>query len=166
MYSRLSQILKEFLIPKIRFGVTSLLATIIDIALFTIFLVHIFEPINAERIAAGVGMIINFFLQKKYVFNLQRNSIVAFVLSIAMSIIFLEMGAQIINLLTRDYLSYDLWEGFSIQFENPYASFFMANIIIAKLISVFIKFGCNFYTKRWIFEKKKISLKKYRKEAI
>lgn len=155
-------VLKAFFYPKIRFAVASLLATVVDFCLFSFVLISLFEPVNAERISAGVGMVINFILQKRYVFKMKRNALLVLMLSIALSVIAIEIGAQLINVLTHHEVAFRV-AGYSVfRIVNPFYNFFLENIVLAKILSVLVKFVFNFYTKRWAFQKEFISLKKYK----
>ncbi len=85
-------------------------------------------------------MIINFFLQKKFVFELKRKAINAFILSVVSSVIVMSIGALVITQLTKiEYLA--------------------LHISIAKILVIGMKFGMNFFIKQWVFEKKVIRKK-------
>ena len=85
-----------------------------------------------------MGMIINFILQKRYVFILHRKLDAAFALSIGFSLLGIIIGSTIIGLLVKiDFFS-----------ENPF---------ITKLIVTGLIFFYNFYTKRFAFEKQFLS---------
>lgn len=117
---------------------SSAIATAIDILLFTLVFTQFLPVLESELISGFIGMVINFILQKKYVFDLQRNQIVAFMLSIALSFLALFLGGLLIDFLV----------GFEL---------LAAYLIIPKLMVMAAKFFFNYFTKRWIFEKKGIN---------
>jgi putative flippase GtrA len=129
---------KETFLSMWRFGITSGLATGIDFILFSFVFVNYMNVFSAELLAGGIGMLINFFLQKKYVFKLQRNVYQALALSIGFSLIGLFLGAFLIKGLAT-------------------ISFFAAHLMLAKVLVIGSKFLFNYFTKRWVFEKRGIS---------
>jgi putative flippase GtrA len=120
---------------------SSVIATATDILLFTLVFTTFLPVFESELISGFIGMCINFVLQKKYVFDLQRNQLIAFILSIILSIVALLLGGLLIDFLVE----FDLMAKY---------------LIIPKLIVIGSKFFFNFFTKRWIFEKKGVSGKK------
>ncbi|UKN02141.1 GtrA family protein [Paracrocinitomix mangrovi] len=120
-----------------KFMLASVIATLVDIILFTFVLTQFLPVFESELIAGFVGMCINFFIQKKYVFELKRNQVIAFALSISLSLVAILLGGLIVK--------------FLVTFD-----FFATYLILAKLIVVGIKFFFNFFTKRWVFERKGI----------
>lgn len=114
---------------------SSAVATAVDILLFTFVFTTFLPVFESELISGFIGMCINFVLQKKYVFDLQRKQINAFVLSIAFSFVALFLGGFLIKYLV----------------EVP---IFAQYLIIPKLIVIGFKFFFNYFTKRWVFEKK------------
>lgn len=129
---------KSFAVSVLKFATSSAVATLVDFCLFTFVLSHYLDIFYAEIISGFVGMTINFFLQKKYVFDLQRNQVWAFVLSIVFSFVGLFLG----GLLMQHLAKMDL---------------FIEYLFVAKLIVIGAKFIFNYFTKRWIFEKKGIT---------
>jgi len=95
---------------------------------------YLFEVFTADLCAAFIGMLVNFYLQKKFVFDLKRKQSAALLLSIGSSVVVMLLGAALLS-----YLS-DL-------------ELFTGLLVIAKLISMGFKFVLNFITKRWVFEK-------------
>lgn len=133
----MGMISKEFVKRVFKFGLTSGVATAIDFALFTFVFSKIMPLFYAEILASFIGMVINFFLQKRYVFDLQRKAYVAFTMSIVSSILVMLLGAYVITQLVKiDYLE--------------------KHLFIAKIIIIGMKFGLNFFIKQWIFERKLI----------
>lgn len=125
---------KKLAITLTKFATSSAIATLVDICLFIFVLYPILNVFLAEFISGFVGMIINFYLQKKYVFKLNRDAYAAFSLSILFSLIALLLGSLIMKgLVTFPILA--------------------AYIIIPKIMVIGFKFFFNFFTKKWIFEK-------------
>lgn len=123
-----------------KFGLASGVATAVDFLLFRFVFLSIMDLYYAELLASFIGMIINFFLQKKFVFKLQRKAVIAFILSISTSIVVMFIGAELIFHLAKiEYLA--------------------THISIAKIIVIGFKFGMNFFIKQWVFEKKFIHKK-------
>ncbi len=80
-------------------------------------------------------MLINFLLQKKYIFKLNRSIKSTFLLSFAVSIGGIFLSTTIIYLLTK-------------------ITIFAATPMLAKIVATGIVFFYNFYLKRFVFEKK------------
>lgn len=118
-----------------KFGLSSALGTLADFLSFTFIFLKIFPLFYAELCAAFIGMVFNFFMQKRFVFQLQRTAHSAFFLSILFSIVVMMVGAYLLTLLAT-------------------IPFFAANIIMAKVLIMGFKFGLNYFSKRWVFEKK------------
>ena len=118
-----------------KFGLASSLATAVDFLLFRFVLYELIPLFYAELFASLVGMIINFFVQKKFVFELRRNAVAAFGLSLLSSFIILLLGSVLITQLNK-------------------IAWLAAHISVAKIIVIGTKFIFNFIVKQWIFEKK------------
>ena len=131
--------IKNFFVPKLKFAVTSSIATASDYGIY-IFLTSMMlaSESTSHAISYTIGMIINFFLQKRFIFLLQRKLYQAFGLSILFSLIGWIISQGIFNLLIS------------------YTGFFHKNDILAKIIVTFVIFFYNFYTKRFSFEKKRL----------
>jgi len=116
-----------------KFGLVSVFATLADLGSFTFLFRHMFPLFWAEICSAFIGMIINFFLQKRFVFDLNRKVSNAFMLSIGFSFAFMFLGAFCLAEIVK-------------------IPFFAEYVILAKLIVMGSKFILNYFTKRWIFE--------------
>lgn len=128
----------------LKFGSASLVATLVDYLLYTFVFTELgdgpvvfpwFTVDYADLAAAFCGMLVNFFLQKNYVFKMERGFVVTFLLSILFSLIILLFGSWFMHKLKLIAL-------------------FAAYPILAKIIVTGIKFIINFFTKKWVFEKK------------
>jgi len=120
---------------KLKFATSSLLATVVDYGLYLFLVGSFFSPVLSNVISAGSGMLINFFVQKKYVFELKRSLKLTFAISLVSSLIGLTLGTGLIYLL------------------NKYP-FFEQQQFLTKGLVVGVIFFYNFYLKRFAFEKR------------
>jgi putative flippase GtrA len=118
-----------------RFGITSSIATAVDFALFRFLFIRYLSPFYSELCSAFIGMVINFFMQKQFVFVRKRKVHYAFFLSILFSFAVMYLGALFIKLLYTD-------------------PFLAKHPGITKLIIIGSKFVVNFLSKKWVFEKR------------
>ena len=121
--------------PKIKFGATSAIATLVDYGVFFAF-VHFTSKdyaTIAQVLAYSSGLMSNFFLQKKFIFTLNRSVFTTFKLSVSFSLIGLALSTLFIFLLSK-------------------GAFFNTHLILAKLLVTVTMFLYNFYTKRFAFE--------------
>lgn len=128
--------IKRLLTLKVKFAMTSLVATGVDITVYSI-LVYAFEMemLPSTIIAYLCGMVINFFMQKHFVFDLQRKISTTFLLSLLISLGGLVLDALIVVFLGR-------------------FAFFQRFKFFPKLIAKGVVFFYNFYLKRYAFEKR------------
>ena len=129
----INRFMRNFLIPKIKFGMTSTIATAIDHIIYLILIRYLIES-KAHFISYAIGMIVNFILQKRFVFMLKRKVYVVFFLSVSFSIIGLLAGTFLIHSFSK-------------------IDFFGSHKYYNKLLVTVIIFIYNFYTKRFAFEK-------------
>jgi len=121
---------------KTKFAASSGIATLVDMGLFALLAKITSIPVEIINIFSSlVGMIINFLLQKKFIFELNRKVSTAFILSLLVSFGGIFISTSIIYLLKRFEL-------------------FQLYPILAKIIATGIVFFYNFYLKRFSFEKK------------
>jgi len=121
---------------KTKFAASSGVATLVDMGLFALLSKITQIPVEIINIISSlVGMVINFLLQKKYVFQLNRKVRTAFLLSLAVSLGGIFISTSIIYFLK------------TIEIFQTYP-------IFAKIIATGIVFFYNFYLKRFSFEKK------------
>ncbi len=125
--------LRDFLFPKVKFGLTSTIATAVDHIIYLVLIMYLIES-RAHFISYGIGMIINFLLQKRFVFMLKRRVYIAFIISILFSVLGLFAGTFLIHNFAK-------------------INFFSNHKYINKLAVTGIIFIYNFYTKRFAFEK-------------
>lgn len=129
------QWLLNFILPKIKFASSSLIATAVDTVVYLVLVSYFLEPIPANIIAYSCGMGMNFILQKRFIFQLNRKIQAAFLLSLLFSLGGMALETFIITQLNL-------------------IAFLDKRQYITKLISKGIVFFYNFYTKRFAFEKK------------
>jgi len=135
MNSKLFSHLLELLKLKLKFATSSSLATAVDYGLYIFLVGAYFTPVISNVISAGTGMLINFVIQKKYVFELNRNLKLTFLISLLTSLIGLGIGTGLIYLLNMQ-------------------PFFADNQYVTKGLVVGLIFFYNFYMKRFAFEKR------------
>ncbi|MBN2175058.1 MAG: GtrA family protein [Bacteroidales bacterium] len=131
------EVFKSFIIPKAKFATTSAIATALDygiyILLTTVFLT---SETTSHAVSYTCGMILNFILQRRFIFLLKRKLYHAFLLSVGFSLI-------------GWLLSQGIFNGLIFSF-----AFFKQHDILAKVIVTLTVFFYNFYTKRFAFERK------------
>ena len=131
------QKLKKLFFIQLRFALTSSMATLVDLGLWTLLTyLELLAPEPANIVSGFCGMVVNFFLQKRYVFDLQRKVSTAFVMALVVSLGGIALGTFIISLLVQ-------------------IPFFTGDFqILAKLCATGIVFFYNFFLKRYVFEKR------------
>jgi putative flippase GtrA len=130
--------LRKLFLLKVKFAMTSSVATLLDYSLYLILVYTLLKPVPSNIVSASCGMIANFFLQKRFVFVLQRKLQSAFLLAILVSLGGIALGTAIIWGL------------------NHFA-FFQTHQYLTKLCATGLVFFYNFYLKRFAFEKRFIS---------
>ncbi len=131
----ISQQLKDLFRLKAKFAASSAIATVVDYCLYLLLVSTVLTPVYANIISAGIGMLINFVLQKNYIFDVNRSIRMAFLISLATSLVGLTIST---------YLIYELNK---FQFFSDYQ-------MITKALVTGTIFFYNFYFKRFAFEKK------------
>lgn len=120
----------------IKFLTTSVIATGVDFLLYTV-LLFVLTPVSAHFCSATTGMIINFVLQRKFVFNVTRGLKTSLLLSVLFSIGGIFLGAGIIYIVTQ-------------------LAFFAEYPLLAKIVAIGVVFFYNYETKKIAFGDKKI----------
>lgn len=127
------QSLWAFIREKIPFAMTGLVATGINYGMYLFLVDRVLPPGPATVVAYSSSVILNFFLQRYFVFELRRSLRSAFVLSMGVSVVGLFLDWLIVVGLHRFPLFGDQeW--------------------IIKLVATGIVFFYNFYAKRRVFE--------------
>ncbi len=120
---------------KVKFAMSSSVATLVDYVLYQVLVRYLFSPVVSNLISATVGMVINFFLQKKYIFELKRSVNIAFIISLFVSVGGIGISTIIIHFLNKSEM-------------------LAGNQYIIKAIATGTVFFYNFYMKRFAFEKR------------
>lgn len=127
----------NFVLEKIPFAITGAIATGINYGLY-LFLVDDYLPYRMATIVAySSSVVLNFFMQRYFVFELNRSAQSAFALSMLVSLGGLLLDAAIVEGLHQEYVFGVLPEW------------------IIKGVATFLVFFYNFYLKRRVFEGKR-----------
>ena len=120
---------------KARSAMTGAVATTVDYVIYLLLVGRLFSPVVSNIISYSCGMVINFVLQKRFVFVLQGSAYRAFLLSLMVSMGGMALSTGIIYGLTQ-------------------MDFFNHHQYITKLCATGVVFFYNFYLKRYVFERK------------
>ena len=120
---------------KVKFAMSSSVATLVDYVLYKVLVRYLFSPVVSNLVSATVGMVINFFLQKKYIFELKRSVNITFIISLLVSVGGIGISTIIIHFLNKSEM-------------------LAGNQYIIKAIATGTVFFYNFYMKRFAFEKR------------
>lgn len=115
----------------LKFFATSVVATGVDFLLYSLLITYI-SPAPANFCSASTGLVVNFLLQRAYVFNARNSLQKSFVLSVVFSLFGLVLGTGIIFFLTR----YTLLSTYPI---------------VAKICTTGVIFFYNYITKKIAF---------------
>lgn len=130
--------LKDLFLLKAKFAMTSAVATTLDYVVYLSLVNRVFSPALSNVISYSCGMVLNFILQKRFVFDLQRSVSKAFMLSMLVSLGGMGLSTLIVSSLSK-------------------IDFFDTRQYITKIIATGMVFFYNFYLKRYVFEKRFIS---------
>ena len=129
--------LRDFILPKFKFAVTSSVATALDYGIYiSLTMLAHFSETASHAISYTIAMVVNFMLQKTFIFENNRKTGHAFALSVLFSLIGWLLSQAVFNALIYSF------------------PFFMQHDILAKMVVTATIFLYNFYTKRFSFEKK------------
>ncbi|MCB9275643.1 MAG: GtrA family protein [Lewinellaceae bacterium] len=120
---------------KLRFAMTGAIATSVDYVVYLLLVNRFFSPVVSNIISYSSGMVVNFMLQKRFVFQLQGSVRRAFLLSVLVSLGGMAISTGIIYGLNT-------------------MAFFARYQFITKLCATGTVFFYNFYFKRYVFERK------------
>ncbi len=129
-----NELVKLFFL-KAKFAASGAVATSVDYFLYLFLEGRYLTPVYANIASYSCGMVVNFLMQKRFVFQLQGSSGRAFLLSALVSMGGLGLSTSIIYGLSQ-------------------VPFFNERQYITKLIATGIVFFYNFYLKRYVFERK------------
>jgi putative flippase GtrA len=129
------QSIEKYLLPKLKFGMSSIVATAIDYLVFFLLFPSGMLVAWIQAIAQASGMLTNFVLQRFFIFEKKRSLSKSFAWSISFSLIAIALSALLVHGL------YQL-------------AFFQEHPIVMKVGVTILFFFFNFYTKQFAFEKK------------
>ena len=124
-----------------KFGLGSVVATVVDFLLFVFVFSLILSPFYAYLAAAAIGISVNFLIQKMFIFEMKKSVYSTFLLSVSASIITTLIGAFLIEEFVK-------WSILTENLEEIYVK--KMAYILAKVIGFFL----NFFSKKYIFERK------------
>jgi putative flippase GtrA len=124
-----------------KFGLGSVVATVVDLLLFVFVFSPILSPFYAYLAAAAIGISVNFLIQKLFIFEMKKSVYSTFFLSVSASIITTFIGAFLI----------EEFVGWSILTENLEETHVKT---AAYILVTGIRFFLNFFSKKYIFERK------------
>jgi putative flippase GtrA len=132
--------IKELFFLKFKFALTSSIATLVDIGLFNVFSYLVFSDLEhraktSHILSFSLAVIVNFYLQRKFIFEMKRTLNKTFFLALMVSFVGLILSTILISYL----------DGFPFFHHYQY---------ILKLIVTGVFFFYNFYFKRYVFEKR------------
>ena len=127
--------IKELFEKKFRYAIGGGVATAADYLIYFSLFEQGVEPAYAQIPAYTVGMVINFIIQKYFVFDLQRAVRSAFMMSALVSLGGLVLSTGLIYALN------------AVPLLQPYQ-------LLIKLMTTGLVFFYNFYCKRYVFEKR------------
>lgn len=120
-------------LPKAKYAAAGAVATGVDYTVYLSLVHRVLPPVPSNIIAYSAGTIVNFILQKRFVFQLQGSVQRAFFFAVLVSVGGLLLSSAIIY-------------GLSTQ------AFFYHHQAITKIIATGLVFFYNFYLKRYVFE--------------
>lgn len=126
---------RQLVMMKAKYATASAIATAVDYTLYLMLVDRVFSPAPSNVISYTCGVLVNFVLQRFFVFELQRRAFHAFLLAMLVS-----LGGMAI--------STGIVAGLSM------LAFFAQHQFITKLCATGIVFFYNFYFKRYVFEKR------------
>ncbi len=126
-----------------KFGLGSVVATLVDLVLFVYVFSPILSPFYAYLAAAAIGISVNFLIQKIFVFEMKKSLHSTFLLSITASIITTFIGAILIEQFVKSSMLTDNLEETQVK-------------TVAYILVTGIRFFLNFFSKKYIFERKLI----------
>jgi putative flippase GtrA len=125
--------LRDLLLLQVKFAASGLAATALDYVLYLVLVGRFFPPVAANVTSYSIAVIVNFLLQKKFVFTLRRKAPQAFAGAMLVSVGGLLLSTGIVYALSQ----------FAFFYQRQY---------LTKLAATGIVFFYNFFLKRFVFE--------------
>lgn len=123
-----------------KFGLGSVVATVVDLLLFVFVFSPILSPFYAYLAAAAIGISVNFLIQKLFIFEMKKSVYSTFFLSVSASIITTFIGAFLIEEFVE-------WSILTENLEETHVK------TAAYILVTGIRFFLNFFSKKYIFER-------------
>ena len=130
---------KKLFSLKLKFAATSSIATAVDYFLYLILVYTVLTPVYSNIISGVIGIGVNFYLQKRFVFDMRRKLSTTFLIAMCVSAGWLGLMTLIVHYLSQ-------------------IPFFNVHQYLTKLIATGVGFFYNFYFKRFAFEKRFFSV--------
>lgn len=140
----------HFVREKIPFAVTGFIATGINYGLYLLLVDRYLPYMPATILAYSSSVVLNFFMQRYFVFELRRSLRSAFLLSMLVSLGGLFLDAAIVWFLHTDWVT-QWMEQFILATRRSHA-LPKSNEWLIKGIATIVVFFYNFYLKRFVFE--------------
>ncbi|MDX1939630.1 MAG: GtrA family protein [Saprospiraceae bacterium] len=120
----------------VKFAVTGALASVVNFGVFNVLVYfRIFSPVISDMIAYGCGVIFNFTLHKRFIFEMKGSATTTFMLYILVSLGGMALSAGLTYLFVQ-------------------IPFFSKFPYIMKIITMGLVFFYNFFSKRFAFERR------------
>ena len=129
------QKLRNLFLLQVKFAGAGALATGVDYVLYLVLVNRFLPPVTANIVSYGTAVLINFGMHRRFIFQQKGATWAVFLASFSASMIGLSLSTGLIYGLNR-------W------------SFFAQHQYLTKLLSTGILFFYNFYTKRFVFERR------------
>ena len=130
---------RKLLALKAKFALSGLVATSVDYGLYMLLVERMLSPVASNVVSYSFAVVINFLMQKRFVFQLKGSANRAFVLSMIVSGVGLLLSTALVYGLTK-------------------IAFLDQRQYLLKLIATGIIFFYNFYMKRYVFERRLIEV--------
>ena len=124
-----------------KFGLGSVVATVVDLLLFVYFFSPILSPFYAYLAAAAIGISVNFIIQKLFIFEMKKSVYSTFLLSVAASIVTTLIAAFLIEKFVQ-------WSFLTDNLKDTHVK------TVAYILVTGIRFFLNFFSKKFIFERR------------
>jgi putative flippase GtrA len=132
---RLFHQIQKLLLLKAKYAAAGGIATAVDYGLWFLLKYTLFDPVMSHFISYPISVVVNFVLQKRYIFTMKRKLATTFLLAMSVSAIGWGFGTALMFLLLK-------------------ISFFDGTPVLAKIAVSVVLFFYNFYGKRYVFEKR------------
>lgn len=127
--------IRKLLALKVKFALSGLVATSVDYGLYMLLVERVLSPVASNIVSYSCAVVINFLMQKRFVFQLKGSANRAFVLSMVVSAVGLLLSTALVYGLTQ-------------------ITFLDKRQYLLKLIATGVIFFYNFYMKRYVFERR------------